>query len=128
MRRSISIRTRIPKKHFRKKQMRTDSQGKPAQRSASILIIHCKIFKKNKMKKYFFPLTLNASSIALFSIGCRKIEMDGEKEVIIINGGGNTGQTITLQGRNKADTVLHKQKTYILKGLVYMIGNHTITI
>lgn len=62
--------------------------------------------------------------------GCRKIEMDGEKEVIVVNGGGGTsgGQTITLQGRISADTILRKQNTYILKGLVYMVGNKTMTI
>jgi hypothetical protein len=81
------------------------------------------------MKKYFLSLTLLAACIALLTVGCRKIEMDGEKEVIIVNGGGgNNGQTITLQGRINADTVLHKQNTYILKGLVYMVGNHTMTI
>ena len=61
---------------------------------------------------------------------CRKIEMDGEKEVIIVNGGGGstTGQTITVSGRINADTTFRKANTYILKGLVYMVGNHTITI
>ena len=57
---------------------------------------------------------------AILVSGCRKIEEDGE--VIIVpgggNGGGNTAQTITLQGRITADTVLRKQNTYILKGLV----------
>jgi hypothetical protein len=33
-----------------------------------------------------------------------------------------------LQGRINADTVLRKQNTYILKGLVYMVGNHTMTV
>src|SRR5688572_20429713 len=68
---------------------------------------------------------------ALVVAGCRKIEMDGEKEVIIINGGGSTtptGQTITLQGRINADTILRKQNTYILKGLVYIVENKTLTI
>lgn len=72
------------------------------------------------------------SSAFLLLAGCRKIEMDGEKEVIIVNGGGSgsgsTGQTITLEGRINADTVLRKQNTYILKGKVYMVGNHTMTI
>jgi hypothetical protein len=68
-------------------------------------------------------------AVILFS-GCRKIEEDGE--VIIVpgggNGGGNTAQTITLQGRITADTVLRKQNTYILKGLVYVAENKTMTI
>ncbi|MFN8289238.1 MAG: hypothetical protein U0U70_03155 [Chitinophagaceae bacterium] len=80
------------------------------------------------MKKYIIYL----SAIAAVAVtSCRKIETDGEKEVIIVStggGGGNTGTTITLQGRINADTVLRKQNTYILKGLVYMVGNHTMTI
>jgi hypothetical protein len=79
------------------------------------------------MKKYILYLTGIA---ALINVGCRKIEMDGEKEIVIVNGpgGGSTGQTITLEGRINADTTLRKQNTYILKGLVYMVGNHTMTI
>ena len=67
----------------------------------------------------------------MLTTSCRKIEMDGEKEVIIINGGGGggtTGQTITVSGRINADTTFRKANTYILKGLVYMVGNHTLTI
>ena len=80
------------------------------------------------MKKYILAITALA---ALLVTGCRKIETDGEKEIVIINGGGGGstgGQTITLQGRIDADTLLRKQNTYILKGLVYMVGNHTMTI
>lgn len=80
------------------------------------------------MKKYILGL----SALAAISItGCRKIETDGEKEIVIINGGGSgstSGQTIYLQGRINADTILRKQNTYILKGLVYMVGNHTMTV
>jgi hypothetical protein len=79
------------------------------------------------MKKYI----LFASAIAGLAItGCRKVETDGEIQVVVVNGGGGntTGQTITLQGRINADTLLRKQNTYILKGLVYMVGNHTMTI
>lgn len=82
------------------------------------------------MKKYFIGLTALA---AITSTGCRKIEMDGEKEIVIVNpppgnGGSGTGTTITLQGRINADTILRKQNTYILKGPVAMVGNHTMTI
>lgn len=79
------------------------------------------------MKKYILAITAFS---ALFATSCRKIETDGEKEIVIINGGGGgtTGQTITLQGRISADTILRKQNTYILKGLVYMVGNKTMTI
>lgn len=73
------------------------------------------------------------AAILITTIGCRKIEMDGEKEVIIVNGGGNgggvtTGKTIILSGRINADTTLRKENSYVLKGLVYMVGNKTMTI
>lgn len=80
------------------------------------------------MKKYILAMTALA---AILGTGCRKIETDGEKEIVIINGGGGGstgGQTITIQGRINADTILRKNNTYILKGLVYMVGNHTMTI
>ena len=79
------------------------------------------------MKKYILFV---AAIGALTFTGCRKIETDGEIQVVIVNGGGGatTGQTITLQGRINADTILRKQNTYILKGLVYLVGNHTMTV
>lgn len=79
------------------------------------------------MKKYILYLAA-ISTVAIIS--CRKIEMDGEKEIIIVNGGGggSTGQTITVTGRINADTIFRKANTYILKGLVYIVGNHTLTI
>src|SRR4051812_44013117 len=79
-----------------------------------------------KMKKLLVLLT---SVAALVSVSCRKIETDGQIVVITTgNGTATTGQTITLQGRINADTLLRKQNTYIIKGLVYMVGNHTMTI
>jgi hypothetical protein len=87
-----------------------------------------KHLKNKKMKKYIIGLIAIAT---LVNTGCRKIEMDGEKEIIVVGGGGGgstTGQTITLEGRINADTTLRKQNTYILKGLVYMVGNHTMTV
>ena len=78
------------------------------------------------MKKSLFLLSALAT---LAWTGCRKIESDGEIQIVIVNGGGSTqGQTITLQGRISADTILRKQNTYILKGLVYMVNNKTMTI
>jgi len=78
------------------------------------------------MKKYILYL---AGLAALVITGCRKIETDGEIQVVVVNGGGTTtGQTITLQGRINADTTLRKGNTYILKGLVYIVGNHTMTV
>ncbi len=79
------------------------------------------------MKKLLFLLIAAAS----ITTGCRKIESDGQIVVVTQPGGGNgntTGQTITLQGRINADTLLRKQNTYILKGLVYMVDNKTMTI
>ncbi|HMU08830.1 MAG TPA: hypothetical protein PKC54_02420 [Ferruginibacter sp.] len=80
------------------------------------------------MKKYIlYPVALMGLAVT----SCRKIETDGEIQVVVVNGGGGgstTGQTITLQGRINADTVLRKVNTYILKGIVYMVGNHTMTI
>jgi len=81
------------------------------------------------MKKYIL-YTVALMGLAITS--CRKIETDGEIQVVVVNGGGGggstTGQTITLSGRINADTVLRKANSYILKGLVYMVGNHTMTI
>jgi hypothetical protein len=79
------------------------------------------------MKKNIFYLIAIS---AMFVTSCRKIEMDGEKEIVVINGGSGstTGQTITISGRINADTTFRKANTYILKGLVYIVGNHTLTI
>lgn len=80
------------------------------------------------MKKSIFYV---AALGAILVTGCRKIETDGEKEIVYVNNGGgtgSTGQTITLQGRISADTTLRKGNTYILKGLVYMVNNKTMTI
>ncbi|MEO6582940.1 MAG: hypothetical protein ABIO05_01375 [Ferruginibacter sp.] len=83
------------------------------------------------MKKYIFYI---AAISAVTITGCRKIETDGE--VIIVtqpgSGGGgntgNTGQTITLEKRIDTNITLRKQNTYILKGLVYMVNDKTMTV
>jgi hypothetical protein len=73
-------------------------------------------------------LFLSAFAI-IAATGCRKIETDGEKEIIYVNqGGGTTGQTEILEKRIDKDIVLKKSTTYILKGLVYLVGNHKMTI
>src|SRR6185436_18431883 len=78
------------------------------------------------MKKNIFYLVALAT-IAITC--CRKIEMDGEPIIVQQpGGGGTTGQTITISGRINADTTFHKANTYILTGLVYIVGNHTLTI
>ncbi|MEN9524673.1 MAG: hypothetical protein RLZZ256_57 [Bacteroidota bacterium] len=80
------------------------------------------------MKK---TLILLSALATLAWTGCRKIESDGEIQVVVVSGGGGgtaQGETITLQGRISKDTLLKKQNTYILKGLVYMVNNATMTI
>ena len=78
------------------------------------------------MKKYFLII---AAVIAISIVSCRKIETDGQIQVIVVGGGSpTTGQTITLKGAITADTVLRKNNTYILQGLVYVKGNKTMTI
>ncbi len=79
------------------------------------------------MKKYILALV----AIAFISItACRKIETDGQIEVVVINGGGGggstttTGQTITLQGRIDTNIVLKKINSYVLKGIVYMVNDN----
>ena len=76
-------------------------------------------------------VTVLALAISMLATqSCRKIETDGEIQVVVVNGGSSntTGQTITLQGRISADTILRKQNTYILKGLVYLVNNKTMTV
>jgi len=77
------------------------------------------------MKK-FFTIGLLAT-IILGS--CRKIVVDNNGT----DAGHNpppttTGQVITLEGKITKDTVLTAGNTYILKGLVYIKNNSTITI
>ena len=80
------------------------------------------------MKKYILILS---AIVALSNTACRKIETDGQIQVVTINtggGGGTTGQTITVEGRITSDTTFKKANTYILKGLVYIANNKTLTI
>ena len=60
--------------------------------------------------------------------GCRKIEVDGNTTTTVVNPPGVTSQTITLEGKISKDTVLKANNTYILKGLVYMNNNATMTV
>jgi hypothetical protein len=108
--------------------MLTVLHGKTEPVSVLYSITHYKVLKiKNReMKKYILLL---AGIASLTITGCRKIETDGEIQVVVVNGGGTaTGQTINLRGRINADTILRKGNTYILNGLVYMVGNHTMTV
>jgi outer membrane lipoprotein SlyB len=70
-----------------------------------------------------------AALAALAFAGCRKIEMDGEKEVIVINGGGtgtSTGKRVELSGTISKDTILRKGDDNLLKGIVYITNGATL--
>jgi hypothetical protein len=75
------------------------------------------------MKKLFI-IALAATTVA---ISCRKIEVDGDGSPVIIPT-PTGGQTIVLTGKITKDTVLSAANTYILKGLVYMTNNATMTV
>lgn len=82
------------------------------------------------MKKYILILT---AIVALSNTACRKIETDGQIQVVTVNTGGGgggttTGQTITVSGRIISDTTFRKGNTYILRGLVYIANNKTLTV
>ena len=72
-------------------------------------------------------------SIAFLAItGCRKIETDGEKEIVIVNQPviptGPTAKTITLTGRITKDTTLYAKDFNYLQGLVYITKGVTLTV
>lgn len=81
------------------------------------------------MKKYIFYV---AALVSIATVSCRKIETDGEPFIVEVpgagGGGGTVGQTIYLKGRIDSNVLLKKENSYILQGLVYMVGNHTMTI
>ena len=80
------------------------------------------------MKKYILSF---ASLLALVTFSCRKIETDGEKEIVVINGGGAgsaTGKRVELSGRITKDTTLRKGDENILKGKVYIANGATLTV
>lgn len=77
------------------------------------------------MKKLFFILSAVA---AIATTSCRKIEMDGEKEIVYVNTGGTASKTVTLSGRITKDITLRKADINILKGLVYITNGVTLTI
>ncbi len=81
------------------------------------------------MKKFFFL----AATAAIAFGSCRKLVVDDNKTgggsgSGSGGGGSTTGQVITLEGKITKDTVLKAENTYILKGLVYIKNNATITI
>jgi hypothetical protein len=77
------------------------------------------------MKKFL----IIALAVTTVAISCRKIEVDGDGGTVIVPTPTPTGgQIITLTGKISTDTVLKATNTYILKGLVYMTNNATMTI
>jgi len=64
--------------------------------------------------------------------GCRKIETDGEKEIVIVNQpvipSGPTFRTVTLSGRITKDTTLYAKDYNYLAGLVYITKGVTLTV
>ena len=72
-------------------------------------------------------------SFAFLAItGCRKIEADGEKEIVIVNQpvipSGPTANTITLSGRITKDTTLYAKDYNYLQGIVYITNGATLTV
>ena len=71
-------------------------------------------------------------SFAFLAItGCRKVETDGQKEIVIVNGGANgtaAANTITLSGRITKDTTLYAKDNNYLSGLVYITKGVTLTV
>ena len=61
----------------------------------------------------------------LITVGCRKIEVDGNGK-----GDGNTtsGETNVLSGKINADKTLKEGTTYKLRGIVYVVDGATLTI
>jgi hypothetical protein len=78
--------------------------------------------------KQLFILSLAIVAI----IGCRKVEADGEKEIVIVNqpvaNTGATANTITLSGRITKDTTLYAKDFNYLSGIVYVTKGVTLTI
>ncbi|MEP6594519.1 MAG: hypothetical protein ABJA71_01180 [Ginsengibacter sp.] len=77
------------------------------------------------MKKVFVYSLI----MVLLSIGCRKIEIDGN--TTIIPGGTDTtggNENVILEGRITANRTLHAQYTYKLRGLVYVTNGAILTI
>lgn len=79
------------------------------------------------MKKHILSI---ASLLTLVTFSCRKIETDGETQVIVVNGGGTgtTGKRVELSGRITKDTTLRKGDENILTGKVYITNGATLTV
>ncbi len=72
-------------------------------------------------------------SLAFLAVtGCRKIESDGEKQIVIVNQPviptGPTASTVTLSGRITKDTTLFAKDFNYLQGIVYITKGVTLTV
>jgi hypothetical protein len=72
-------------------------------------------------------------SLAFLAVtGCRKIEMDGEKEIFVVTKEvtpvGVVSNTITLSGKITKDTTLYAKDVNYLSGLVYVTKGVTLTV
>ncbi|MSQ38355.1 MAG: hypothetical protein EXR19_02170 [Chitinophagaceae bacterium] len=72
-------------------------------------------------------------SLAFLAVtGCRKIEMDGEKEIFVVTKEvapvGVVSNTITLSGKITKDTTLYAKDVNYLSGLVYITKGVTLTV
>ena len=72
-------------------------------------------------------------SLAFLAVtGCRKIEMDGEKEIFVVTKEvtpvGVVANTITLSGKITKDTTLYAKDVNYLSGLVYVTKGVTLTV
>jgi hypothetical protein len=72
-------------------------------------------------------------SLAFLAItGCRKIEMDGEKEIFVVTKEvapvGVVSNTITLSGKITKDTTLYAKDVNYLSGVVYITKGVTLTV
>ena len=77
------------------------------------------------MKKLF----LYGIIILAASVGCRKIEVDGNTNTTTVNGSNDsTSENVILEGRITANRTLRAQYTYKLRGLVYVTNGAILTI
>ncbi|WP_300601853.1 hypothetical protein [Niabella sp.] len=82
------------------------------------------------MKKYIFYVV---ALMTICTIGCRKIEMDGEPIIIEVPGGNDggtnpVGKSVTLKGHVTKDTTLYAKDKNIISGFVYVDAGVTLTV
>jgi hypothetical protein len=66
-------------------------------------------------------------SASTFVLSCRKIEVD-DNGTGTGNGGGGTSSNLVLSGKISSDRTLETGKTYILRGIVYVVDGAKLTI